>query len=70
MIRLDSIVKYFHKGSVNEVFALNDISLEIEEGAVVDGLSGSSVDFRIDIDVVGRILGTNVPVFVPVDGRK
>jgi putative ABC transport system ATP-binding protein len=24
--------KYFHKGSVNEVFALNDINLEIKEG--------------------------------------
>ncbi|MGB3223748.1 MAG: ATP-binding cassette domain-containing protein, partial [Desulforhopalus sp.] len=32
MIRLDKIVKYFHKGSVNEVFALNDISLQIDEG--------------------------------------
>ena len=32
MIRLDNIVKYFHKGSVNEVFALDDISLQIDEG--------------------------------------
>lgn len=35
MIKLDKIVKYFHKGSVNEVFALNNISLEIEEGDFV-----------------------------------
>lgn len=32
MISLKNIKKYFHKGSVNEVFALNDINLEIEEG--------------------------------------
>ncbi|MCF6187840.1 MAG: ATP-binding cassette domain-containing protein [Desulfobulbaceae bacterium] len=32
MITLDSCQKYFHKGSVNEVFALNDINLQIEEG--------------------------------------
>ena len=32
MIRLEKIVKYFHKGSVNEVFALNNIDLHIEEG--------------------------------------
>jgi len=35
VIRLDNIVKYFHKGSVNEVFALNNISLNIEEGDFV-----------------------------------
>lgn len=32
MITLKNIVKYFHKGSVNEVFALNNISLQIDEG--------------------------------------
>jgi len=32
LITLDSCQKYFHKGSVNEVFALNDINLQIEEG--------------------------------------
>lgn len=32
MIRLSHCCKYFHKGSVNEVFALNDIGLEIREG--------------------------------------
>ena len=32
MIRLEHIVKYFHKGSVNEVFALNDINLQVDEG--------------------------------------
>ncbi|WP_136796380.1 MULTISPECIES: ABC transporter ATP-binding protein [Desulfosediminicola] len=32
MISLQNIQKYFHKGSVNEVFALNNINLEIEEG--------------------------------------
>ncbi len=32
MIRLKHINKHFHKGSVNEVFALNDISLQIREG--------------------------------------
>ncbi|WP_457575915.1 ABC transporter ATP-binding protein [Desulfomarina sp.] len=35
MIRLEGIVKYFHKGSVNEVFALNNISLRIAEGDFV-----------------------------------
>ncbi len=35
MIRLEGIVKYFHKGSVNEVFALNNISLRIDEGDFV-----------------------------------
>lgn len=35
MISLNNIVKYFHKGSVNEVFALNNISLEIGEGDFV-----------------------------------
>ncbi len=35
MIRLQGIVKYFHKGSVNEVFALNNISLRIDEGDFV-----------------------------------
>ncbi|BCL61940.1 ABC transporter ATP-binding protein [Desulfomarina profundi] len=35
MIRLQGIVKYFHKGSVNEVFALNNISLQIDEGDFV-----------------------------------
>lgn len=32
MILLDSCNKYFHKGSVNEVFALNNISLRVTEG--------------------------------------
>ena len=32
MISLTNISKYFHKGSVNEVFALNNINLQIEEG--------------------------------------
>ena len=32
MITLDSCYKYFHKGSVNEVFALNNINLQIDEG--------------------------------------
>lgn len=32
MITLKNITKYFHKGSVNEVFALNDINLQIDEG--------------------------------------
>lgn len=35
MIVLDSIVKYFHRGSVNEVFALNNLSLTIGEGEFV-----------------------------------
>ena len=35
MIHLEKIVKYFHKGSVNEVFALNHIDLHIEEGDFV-----------------------------------
>ena len=35
MIVLENIVKYFHKGSVNEVFALDDISLHINEGDFV-----------------------------------
>ncbi len=35
MIRLEHIVKYFHKGSVNEVFALNDITLRLAEGDFV-----------------------------------
>ncbi len=32
MISLENCVKYFHKGSVNEVFALNNINLAIQEG--------------------------------------
>ncbi len=32
MISLENCSKYFHKGSVNEVFALNAINLEIHEG--------------------------------------
>jgi len=32
VISLENIVKYFHKGSVNEVFALNNIDLQIDEG--------------------------------------
>ncbi len=35
MIRLENIIKYFHKGSVNEVFALNNINLQIDEGDFV-----------------------------------
>ena len=35
MIRLEQIIKYFHKGSVNEVFALNNLSLRIDEGDFV-----------------------------------
>ncbi len=32
MLVLDRIVKYFHKGGVNEVLALNGVSLEVEKG--------------------------------------
>lgn len=32
MIILERCTKYFHRGSVNEVLALNDISLKIEDG--------------------------------------
>ncbi|OEU58257.1 MAG: ABC transporter ATP-binding protein [Desulfobulbaceae bacterium S3730MH12] len=35
MIGLNGIVKYFHRGSVNEVFALDNIDLQIEEGDFV-----------------------------------
>lgn len=35
MITLKSIKKYFHKGSVNEVFALNDINLHVNEGEFI-----------------------------------
>ena len=35
MISLKGIVKYFHKGSVNEVFALDNIDLQIDEGDFV-----------------------------------
>lgn len=35
MIVLEDIVKYFHKGSVNEVFALNRVNLEIKDGDFV-----------------------------------
>lgn len=35
MIALEHIVKYFHKGSVNEVFALNNLSLSVKEGDFV-----------------------------------
>lgn len=32
MITLENIVKYFHRGSINEVFALNNVNLKVEEG--------------------------------------
>ena len=32
MITLSNIIKYFHKGSVNEILAINDISLKVQEG--------------------------------------
>jgi putative ABC transport system ATP-binding protein len=35
VITLENITKYFHKGSVNEVFALDSINLEIAEGDFV-----------------------------------
>jgi putative ABC transport system ATP-binding protein len=35
VIRLERIIKYFHRGSVNEVFALNDLSLRVAEGEFV-----------------------------------
>jgi putative ABC transport system ATP-binding protein len=35
VIVLKDIIKYFHKGSVNEVFALNNINLQIGEGDFV-----------------------------------
>jgi len=35
MISLKNINKYFHKGTINEVFALDGISLQIEEGDFV-----------------------------------
>ena len=35
MISLENITKYFHKGSVNEVFALDAINLNIAEGDFV-----------------------------------
>jgi putative tryptophan/tyrosine transport system ATP-binding protein len=35
VIRLENIIKYFHKGSVNEVFALDTINLQIDVGDFV-----------------------------------
>ncbi len=35
MITLDKCTKYFHRGSVNEVLALNELSLHIDEGEFV-----------------------------------
>ena len=32
MIKLSNIIKYFHKGSVNEILAIDDISLTVQEG--------------------------------------
>ena len=35
MIRLEQFTKYFHKGSVNEVLALHQIDLQVDEGDFV-----------------------------------
>ena len=32
MITLNNLIKYFHKGSVNEILALDNISLEVKDG--------------------------------------
>jgi putative ABC transport system ATP-binding protein len=32
MLKLEKIVKYFHKGSINEVLALSDVNLTVREG--------------------------------------
>jgi putative ABC transport system ATP-binding protein len=35
MLELSKIVKYFHKGSINEVLALSDVNLTVDEGDFV-----------------------------------
>ena len=55
MISLDGIVKYFHKGSVNEVFALNNVDLHIDEGDFVKNIklfSGSFLPRRLNFALV------------------
>ena len=32
MIALEGITKYFHRGSINEVLALEDVSLKVHRG--------------------------------------
>lgn len=70
MIRLENIIKYFHKGSVNEVFALNSINLHIKEGdfVTVIGSNGAGKSTLLNCIAGGffpdsgklTIAGTNV----------
>ena len=50
MITLENITKYFHKGSVNEVFALDSINLNIVDGdfVTVIGSNGAGKSTLLD----------------------
>jgi putative tryptophan/tyrosine transport system ATP-binding protein len=65
MIELQDISKIFHKGKVNEVAALNNVSLTIqnEEFAVVVGSNGSGKTTLLNI-IAGVEFGTNGKVLI------
>jgi ABC-type uncharacterized transport system ATPase component len=57
MIKLDSVNKKFNPGTINEVYSLREVSLEIREGEFVTviGTNGSGKYYRIP--VISLLLG-------------
>src|ERR1700688_2415125 len=69
MISLQKISKFFNKGKTNEITALNDISLQINEGefVVVIGANGSGKTTLLNI-----IAGVEMPSAgtIEIDGNN
>ena len=67
MISLQKISKYFNKGKTNEVMALNDISLQINDGefVVVVGSNGSGKTTLLNI-----IAGVEMPTTGTIEINK
>ncbi|MGW8193391.1 MAG: ABC transporter ATP-binding protein [Desulforhopalus sp.] len=65
MIRLEKISKYFHRGSVNEVFALNSIDLHIDEGdfVTVIGSNGAGKSTLLNC-IAGGFLPDSGRIFI------
>ncbi len=62
MITLENIIKYFHKGSVNEVFALDSISLNIRKGDFVTVIGSNGAG-------KSTLLNCIAGVFLPDSGK-
>jgi len=67
MLNVDSVVKIFHRGTVNEKIALNNVSLKLKEGDFVTVIGGNGAGKSTLLNVIAGVFGTDLGS-VSIDG--